>query len=238
MIKSPADLLAATASAWGLPLSSAQLAVFASYAAELTNWNERVNLTAIIGPDEIYLRHFLDSLSCALHWGDQPQSLVDIGSGAGFPGLPLKILRPAIRLTLLESVAKKAVFLEHMVGLLGLEGVTVRAIRAEEAGRDPAQRGRYDVATARAVAELRVLAEYGLPLLRLGGRLLAPKGAAAREEVQAAGPALATLGGELVGVHPVALPGFDDRQIVVFRKSAPTAERFPRPAGMPARRPL
>jgi 16S rRNA (guanine527-N7)-methyltransferase len=238
MTESSVELLAETAAAWGLPLSEPQLAAFASYAAELASWNERVNLTAIIRPDEIYLRHFLDSLSCALHWGDQPQSLIDIGSGAGFPGLPLKILRPALRLTLLESVAKKAAFLEHMVGLLGLEGVTVRAMRAEGAGRDPAHRGRYDVATARAVAELRVLAEYGLPLLRVGGRLLAPKGAAAREEVQAAAPALAALGGELVGVQPVALPGFDDRQIVVIRKSAPTAERFPRPAGVPARRPL
>ncbi len=148
------DSLATTTTAWGLPLSEAQIDQLATYAAELRRWNERVNLTAIDDEAGIVVRHFLDSLRCALSWGDAPGSLVDVGAGAGFPGLPLKILRPELRLTLVESVAKKAAFLRHVVDMLGLAGVEVVVARAEALGRDAAHRGRYDVAVARAVAEL------------------------------------------------------------------------------------
>src|SRR3954454_24022869 len=180
------NLLATTAAAWGHPLSPVQLDQFDIYAAELRRWNERVNLTAIADESGIITRHFLDSLRCANSWGDPPGSLVDIGAGAGFPGLPLKILRPELQLTLVESIAKKAAFLRHIVDTLGLTDVEIVIARAEAAGRDPAQRERYDVAVARAVAELRVLAEYCLPLCRIGGRFLAPKGARIEQEVQAA----------------------------------------------------
>src|SRR3954452_2341822 len=152
------NLLATTAAAWGHPLSPAQLDQFAVYAAELRRWNERVNLTAITDETGIVTRHFLDSLRCAQSWGRAPHSLVDIGAGAGFPALPLKILRPELQLTLVESIAKKAAFLRHIVETRPLPNVDIVVARAESAGRDAVQRERYDVALPRAVAKLRVLA--------------------------------------------------------------------------------
>src|SRR6476469_8272790 len=128
------NLLATNATAWGLPLSPTQLDHFDSYAAELRRWNERVNLTAIADTPGIVTRHFLDSLRCATSWGNPPRSLVDIGAGAGFPGLPLKILRPELQLTLVESIAKKAAFLRHIVDTLGLTNVEIVVARAETAG--------------------------------------------------------------------------------------------------------
>lgn len=230
--------LAATAAAWGLPLSAMQLEQFAQYATELQHWNERVNLTAITSDEGIVTRHFLDSLRCALSWGRTPTSLVDIGTGAGFPGLPLKILQPALTLTLAESIAKKAAFLEHMVQLLGLNDVAVVAARAEVLGHSPAHRERYDVAVARAVADTRVLAEYCLPLCRVGGRFLAPKGATIEDELAAAAPAIALLGGKLYAAEPVAIPGIEPRTLLVIDKIAPTPAQYPRAAGVPAKRPL
>ena len=232
------NLLAATAAAWGHPLSPAQLDQFAVYAAELRRWNERVNLTAIADETGIVTRHFLDSLRCAQSWGSAPQNLVDIGAGAGFPGLPLKILRPELQLTLVESIAKKAAFLRHMAEMLGLTNVEIVVARAEAAGRDPAQREHYDVAVARAVAELRVLAEYCLPLCRVGGRFLAPKGARIEDEFQAALPAITELGGRLVAIEPVELPEVEPRTLVIIEKIAPTPPDYPRAPGVPAKRPL
>lgn len=232
------DLLATTAAAWGMPLSPAQLDQFAIYAAELRRWNEQVNLTTITDERGIVTRHFLDSLRCARSWGAAPQSLVDIGAGAGFPGLPLKILRPELRLTLVESIAKKAAFLRHMVNTLGLTDVEIIIARAEAAGRDQAQRERYDVVVARAVAELRVLAEYCLPLCRIGGRFLAPKGAQIEDELQGALPAIAQLGGRLVAIEPVELPELEPRTLVVIEKIAATPPQYPRAPGVPAKRPL
>lgn len=231
-------LLSETAASWGLPLSAAQLAQFATYAAELQHWNQRINLTAITDPTQIVLRHFLDSLACACHWGDTPRSLVDIGSGAGFPGIPLKLACGHLHLTLIESVGKKATFLQHIVDTLGLQDVSIVQARAEAVGRDPQQRERYDVATARAVSSLRVLAEYALPLLRIEGRLLAPKGASIDEELQEAAPALARLGGRIQASAPVRLPALEDRTMVVIVKTTATPAAYPRAVGVPARRPL
>jgi len=232
------NLLANTAAAWGLTLSPAQLDQFDTYATELRRWNERVNLTAITDETGIVTRHFLDSLRCAQSWGSAPQRMVDIGAGAGFPGLPLKILRPALQLTLVESIAKKAVFLRHIVDTLGLTNVEIIVARAEDAGRDPAQRERYDVAVARAVAELRVLAEYCLPLCQIGGRFLAPKGARIEDEVQAALPAITQLGGRLVAIEPVELPELAPRTLVIIEKIARTPPQYPRAPGTPAKQPL
>jgi 16S rRNA (guanine527-N7)-methyltransferase len=232
------NLLATTAAAWGHPLSPAQLDQFDVYAAELRRWNERVNLTAIADEAGIVTRHFLDSLRCAQSWGRAPQNLVDIGAGAGFPGLPLKILRPELQLTLVESIAKKAAFLRHMVDTLGLTNVEIIVARAEAAGRDPAQHEHYDVAVARAVAELRVLAEYCLPLCRIGGRFLAPKGARIEDELLAALPAIAQLGGRLVAIEPVELPELEPRTLVVIEKITTTPPQYPRASGVPAKRPL
>lgn len=232
------EMLAATSAAWGLPLSDLQLRQFAIYADELITWNRRMNLTAITARSDIYARHFLDSLVLARFWGDAPTTLVDIGAGAGFPGLPLKILRPSLTLTLVDSVAKKTAFLNHLVGVLRLDQVQVITERAERLGRDPHQRERYDAATARAVADLRILLEYAMPLLRVGGVLLAPKGSEAAAEVEGATRALHLLGGVVEQVAPIELPGVPPRTLVVVRKVAPTDPRYPRAVGIPTRRPL
>ena len=235
----PAErLLADTAAAWGLPLDPNQLRQFARYTDELLAWNAHTNLTAITDRQAIYVRHFLDSLALARFWGPPPATLVDIGTGAGFPGVPLKILHPPLAVTLIESVGKKAAFLKHLIAILGLEQVRVVTGRAETFGHDPGERERYDLATARAVADLRVLAEYALPLLRVGGRLLAPKGAGAEREIEGARRAVALLGGTIEQVVPIELPGVEPRSLVVARKVAPTDPRYPRAVGIPARRPL
>lgn len=231
-------LLTDTAAAWGTPLDDRQLGAFARYAEELTRWNERLNLTAIVDIESIVVRHFLDSLRCALSWGDPPNNIVDVGTGAGFPGLPLKILRPKADLTLVESIEKKAEFLRHIVNELELERVRVVVARAEASGRDPDQRERYDLAVARAVADLRVLAEYCLPLCRVGGRFLAPKGAGAEQEAARSRAALERLGGQLVAIEPVVLPGAEPRTLVVIDKIAPTPAQYPRAVGVPSKRPL
>ena len=232
------DILASTTADWGLPLSEAQLAQFTLYADTLRQWNEHLNLTAITDYKEIMVRHFLDALRCAQSWGNAPCSLIDIGSGAGLPGLPLKLLCPTLELTLVESVRKKAAFLQHMVDQLGLPAVTILTQRAEVVGQDRHHRERYDVATARAVAPLNVLAEYCLPLLRLGGRFLAPKGADIAAEIDRARSALTTLGGQLLAVEPVCLPDLEPRTLVIVEKIASTPLLYPRATGVPARRPL
>jgi 16S rRNA (guanine527-N7)-methyltransferase len=240
------QLLAESVAKWGLELSNEQLDQFASYAQELKSWNERVNLTAITDETGITVRHFIDSLSCATVWGDSPKSLIDIGTGAGFPGLPLKILRPELKLTLVESIGKKTAFLRHMVELLGLKQVEVLDTRAEEIGRKPKHREKYDVALGRAVADMRVLAEYCLPLCKVGGRFLAPKSQAIEAELEGARFAIKSLGGRIAGVERVALPqnGEDgentvlERVIVVVDKVSPTRATYPRANGVPSRRPL
>jgi 16S rRNA (guanine527-N7)-methyltransferase len=232
------DLLSTTMAAWGLPLDQRQLDQFADYAAELRRWNERVNLTAITGEQEMISRHFLDSLRCALSWGPAPRSLIDLGTGAGFPGLPLKILRPSLRLTLVESVEKKAAFLRHCTTALGLHDVAIVVARAEALGQAAEYREQYDVATARAVAELRVLAEYCLPFCRVGGRFLAPKGRASEREVADAQAAIMQLGGQVVAVEDVDLPTVERRSLIVIEKIAPTRPEYPRAVGIPAKRPL
>jgi 16S rRNA (guanine527-N7)-methyltransferase len=232
--------LATWAASFGLNLTDEQLAQFAVYEALLLEWNERISLTAIREPRAIRIRHFLDSLSCATVTGPlNGQSLIDVGSGAGFPGLPLKILYPAIRLTLVDSVAKKTRFLELVVGELGLREVTVITGRAEALGREIAHREQYDWVVARAVAELRVLAEYLLPLARVGGFALAQKGDSARPESVAAAQAVALLGGGEVTITSIHLPETDQtHNLVLIPKVRPTAARYPRRPGVPAKRPL
>lgn len=232
------DELLRIATSWGLRLDRRQIEQFARYSAELRAWNTRVNLTSITDEREIILRHFLDSLRCALSWGDTPSRLIDVGSGAGFPGLPLKILHPELHVILVESVGKKAAFLEHVVVALDLRDVAVVAARAELVGHDPQHREQYDVVTARAVAELATLAEYCLPLCRIGGRVLAPKGRDVDDEVARARIAIARLGGQVIGVEPVEIPGVEPRTLVVIAKVAPTPAVYPRAVGIPAKRPI
>jgi len=224
----------------GIALSPDQVDQFQHYASELIDWNRRVNLTAITERTEIVRKHFLDSLT-VLAVIDLPvkSRLIDVGSGAGFPGLPLRIARPDLRLTLLEATRKKCDFLNHVLSRLALEGVRIVHARAEEAGRDPAHREQYDVAIARSVAGMNVLAEYLLPLVRVGGWVVAQKSGDVQTEVERALSAIATLGGRVRGVAPVSVPGVDEpRAFVRVEKIAPVPEKYPRRAGMPEKRPL
>lgn len=225
----------------GEPLSAEQAAAFERYADELLEWNQRINLTAVRERQAVFTRHFLDSLSCWLAMRAQPgQRVIDVGTGAGLPGLPLKIWRPSLQLTLLESVGKKASFLEHVVQVLGLQNVQVLAQRAEDAAQQPAHREQYDWAVARAVAPLRVLAEYLLPFVRVGGCMLAQKARGVAEEANDAANAFGQLGGKLEELVQVRVPGLEDeeRWLVVVRKLKPTQTRFPRQAGTPSKKPL
>ncbi len=221
-------------------LTPPQQAAFDRYLAELLTWNQRFNLTAIREPDQIVVKHFLDSLSVLTVTGClDGRRVIDVGTGAGFPGLALKIACLDMRLTLVESVGKKADFCRHMVEVLGLEGVEVIAARAEEVGQQPAHREAYDWAVARAVARLPILAEYLLPLVRVGGAMLAQKGETGPAEVQDARRALALLGGELERVQPLTLPGITEtRYLILVRKRAATPAGYPRRVGVPAKRPL
>ncbi len=235
----PRNLLSATAAAWGIHLSDQQLDQFGQYMTELLRWNDHTNLTTIVEPRAITIRHFLDSLALAPVWADQPPaSLADIGTGAGFPGLPLKLLWPDTRLLLVESVGKKTEFLQHIVNVLALEDVEISTARAEELGQQPRYREQFDAVTARAVATLNVLAEYCLPLCAVGGLWVAPKSIDVTAEQAAATNAIQQLGGELQEVRAVQLPDIDERTLVVVRKVQETPPRFPRRVGVPTKRPL
>jgi 16S rRNA (guanine527-N7)-methyltransferase len=241
------DRLVAGAAALGLPLSDAQRARFARYQALLLDWNTRLNLTAIVEPAAVERLHFLDSLTCALpllaRWGTAaaipPLRVIDVGSGAGFPGLPLKLALPQLRLTLLEATGKKAAFLAHVVAELELDGVTVVAERAEVAAHQAVHREAYDVALARALATLPVLLELTLPFLRVGGLLVAPRKGDLAGELARAALALRELGGAARPPQPIALPELaDGRALVLVDKVAPTPAAYPRRPGLPAKRPL
>jgi len=229
----------------GLDLSPAQFAAFEQYASLLYEWNQRFNLTAVRGFEEIWSRHFLDSLTCLRTMRGTPMNrVIDVGTGAGFPGLALKIAHPEMQLTLVESVEKKAKFCAEVVRALGLENVDIQTARAEELGRMPEHREQYDWAVARAVAPMSVLAEYLLPFVKVSGKMLAQKGKDGAQEAKLAENACTALGGELERVLPVTdvpigtLPGVEARTLIVVAKTRGTPERYPRRAGIPSKRPL
>lgn len=230
--------LANAARVFGVELTATQLAAFEIYLRELTAWNARVNLTAIVERDQVIVKHFLDSLSIAPHLPTTATTLLDVGSGAGLPGMPLKIARADVRVTLLEAVGKKVAFLQHLISVLNLPDTCAIHARAEDLARAAAHREQYAVVVARAVADLRVLAEYCLPFTRVGGVFIAQKGVAVDDEVKNAARALRILGGELRAIAPVHLPGLAPRHLIVVAKVAPTTATFPRRAGTPARQPL
>ena len=226
----------------GVHLANEQLGQFRTYYDELTDWNSRVNLTRVTEWNEVVTRHYLDSLSARLAL---PRDMIeggrfiDIGSGAGLPGVPLKIAFPGLRATLVEATRKKAAFLEHLVARLGLQDVEVRTGRAETLGHEAGLREGFDFVLARAVSGMAALAELTLPFCRLGGRVIAYKTRGAEAEIRGAAMAISATGGELVEVIEVALPDLgDERRLVVLDKVAGTPERYPRRPGVPARRPL
>lgn len=231
--------LSVAADAIDVPLTPDQLARFAAYQRLLIEWNAKFNLTAIIDPTEIERRLFLDALRLVpvitRLAGDDASSLVDIGSGAGFPGIPLAITEPARPVTLIEATGKKVSFLTHVITELGLNQARAIHARAEEFARLPAERGRYDLATARAVSSLPALIELTMPLLQVGGHAVFPKGVDLAEELAAGQRAAAHLGARIVSDE--IAPGSSTR-VVIVTKERPTSVQFPRRAGIPAREPL
>ena len=217
-----------------------QRRAFRVYQDLLLEWNAHTNLTAITDPTAIAIKHFLDSAT--LLRAVRPTAgmrVVDVGTGAGFPGLPIRIICPQVDLTLVEATNKKTAFLEHLTRTLGLSDVKVLNCRAEECGQDPHHRERYDLAIARAVAAMPTLVEYLLPLCRVGGQCVAYKGESAPQETSQAEGALRVLGGRLRQLVPVELPGVaETRYLVVIDKIAATPQEYPRRPGVPAKRPL
>ena len=223
-----------------IELSDEQLLQFERLTQLLLTWNERMNLTAITDPAEIAIKHYLDAMTLkqVLPQADGLQ-LIDVGAGAGFPGLPLAIAFPKLQTMLMDSTAKKLRFIDHAAESLGLENVRTMHARAEDAGRDQLHRQAYDIVVARAVARLPILLEYSLPLCKLGGQVIAMKGASAFDETNAAAKAIDTLGGELFAIEEITLPTLDHpRYLVVIDKVAVTPKRYPRKAGTPSRQPI
>jgi 16S rRNA (guanine527-N7)-methyltransferase len=224
-----------------IEISTEQAKKVDRYVELLLAHRDRAGLTSLRDPDQIRRRHFDESLALLgvlEPTGAFASPAIDIGSGAGLPGVPIKIARPDLRLTLLEATGKKAAFLEMLCTELALQDVTVLHARAEDAGRDPAHREHYALALARAVAPLRVLVELALPFVRAGGHLAAVKGSGAEREAREAQPALAECGGEVIGITPLAVNAPHPPKLVLVRKTAATPERYPRRPGIPSKRPL
>jgi 16S rRNA (guanine527-N7)-methyltransferase len=233
------DTLRAGATSFGLTITAEQEAQFARFLELLLAKNQVMNLTAITDPGEVAIKHFLDSLTVELAWAPQPEEqAIDIGTGAGFPGLPLAIRHPQTIFILNDSVRKKVEFLDEVTTDLGLTNALAILARAEELGQRTPHRGRYDVALARAVAHLAVLIEYGLPLVRDGGWLIAMKGPSGPQEVAESRPALQALGGTVETVKELTLPTGDARTLVVVRKVGPTPAKYPRDAAAMKKKPL
>lgn len=226
----------------GLDLKPEQVELFRVYYRELIDWNRRMNLTTITGYEEVQLKHFLDSLTAALAWPANPAAglrVIDVGTGAGLPGIPLKILFREIDLVVLDSVGKKVAFLEHLIKTLGLGGVEIVLERAETLARRPEYREKFNVVLSRAVAALPVLAELTLPFCALNGRCILHKKGDIGEEVTRAGRAIELLGGTLREVRAVEIEGLEDgRRLVIIDKVAPTPPGYPRRPGIPEKRPL
>ena len=225
----------------GCDLIKEQLSALKVFEDELLEWNQHISLTAIRDSDGVRIKHFLDSLTVLLAWDRKspPERVIDVGTGAGFPGLVLKIFWPNTRLTLVESVHKKADFCRHIVDRLGMDGVPVLSERAEVVGQDPSHRHTYDLAVARAVARMPILMEYLLPLVHRNGIVMAMKGETAHAETHAAHNAINLLGGKLHKLINVKLPGVvEERFIVVVHKIARTPEEYPRRVGVPAKNPI
>lgn len=213
---------------------------FAIYQDVLLDWNEKINLTRIVEEDEVILKHFVDSLAClTLDVIKHDAKIIDIGTGAGFPGVPLKIYYNGLDLTLLDSLNKRIKYLRELCDELDLEGVEFLHSRSEDAAKSPEYREQYDVAIARAVAELNVLVELCMPYVKVGGYFIAQKGPKIKEEIDRAKKAIETLGGELIDIKEARLPFTDiDHNIVIIKKVRNTPKKYPRKAGTPSKSPL
>ena len=234
------EILAARAGEAGIPLTAEQIGQFSVYNEMLLDWNTRMNLTTLTAPEDVAVKHIIDSLTAydaALF--DGARTLIDVGTGAGLPGIPLAVYAPHLTVTLLDSLNKRVRFLTEVTAAMGLQNVRCIHARAEEAARTAEHRAAYDIAVSRAVARLPVLLEYTLPFVRVGGTLLALKGRAYAEEQKEARRAAEVLGGGRITARPVHLPGLDDvRAILTVTKERQTPAAYPRGGGAPTRRPL
>ncbi len=234
------EKLNAGAQKLGLYLSPKQLEQFHVYYQELVDWNRRVNLTSIIDYEEVQIKHFLDSLTVALAMKPAVGAgVIDVGTGAGLPGIPLRILLPNIRLVLLEATAKKAKFLHHLNAKLGLDNVEVVVGRAEEIAHNAEYREKFDMVLSRAVAPLPTLTELTLPFCAVGGSFVAQKKGDIDIELNSAHKAITLLGGNLREIKSVDLEEFSDKRwLIVIDKVKPTPPQYPRHPGIPAKRPI
>jgi 16S rRNA (guanine527-N7)-methyltransferase len=234
------ELLAQAATEYGLSLSENQLIAMETYYRLLIEWNEKINLTAITLPHDVAVKHMIDSLSCYREdIFSSDTSVIDVGTGAGFPGIPLKIYRPDLKLTLMDSLNKRLLFLREVTDTLELRGVELVHARAEEGGKNRQYRAKFQIAVSRAVARMNVLSELCLPFVQTGGYFIALKGAQYEEEVIEAAKAITTLGGRVERMEPVILPGLADKRAVVYiKKVAATPSDYPRRPGTPEKKPL
>ena len=222
----------------GINLSEIQLKQFYNYMNLLIEWNKKINLTAITEPDEIILKHFVDSLTISKYISDGTK-VVDVGTGAGFPGIPLKIVRQDVDITLLDSLQKRINFLDEVINELNLEKITTVHSRVEDFGKNKKYREEFDIATSRAVANLSTLSEYLLPLVKVGGKVISMKGSLIQEELENSKNAIKILGGKIEKVDEFDLPNSDiSRNIVLIDKIKTTPNRYPRKAGEPSKKPL
>jgi 16S rRNA (guanine527-N7)-methyltransferase len=223
----------------GLELSQQQLGQFLRYREELLDWNTRINLTAITDPEEVQLKHFLDSLSLLMAYDVPNARLLDIGAGAGFPGIPLKIVRPQWQVLLLEATGKKVLFLQHIIETLHLKNVVAVQGRAEELARISEYRASFDSVTARAVASLPTLLEYAAPFCRVGGQIILPKKGELVEELAQGKRAAEQVGAVLKDDVAVTLPGLaDGRRLLVWEQVRKCPAQFPRSGSVMAKKPL
>ena len=222
----------------GIELTEEQLEKFYLYMNILLEWNEKINLTAITNEEEIILKHFVDSLTINKYIEDS-KSLIDVGTGAGFPGIPMKILRQDLKITLLDSLNKRINFLNEVIEKLELKNIECIHGRAEEFGKNKNYREKYDISTSRAVANMSTLSEYLIPFVKIGGKVLAMKGDKAEEELEEAKKAIKLLGGKVENIDNFYLPNSDiKRSIIIIKKIEKTEMKFPRKPGMPAKEPI
>lgn len=223
---------------FGINLSDEDINSFEHYARLLVEWNQKMNLTAIIDEEGIITKHFVDSLSIVPFLDEKDKTLIDVGTGAGFPGIPIKIVRN-IKITLLDSLEKRTKFLKEVCSSINLKNISQVHGRAEDFGVDKKYREQFDVATARAVANLPVLLEYCLPFVKVGGKFIAMKGPDAVEELKESKNAIELLGGQLEDVKSFNLPNSDmERTLVIIRKFRQTPAKYPRKSGKPTKEPL
>ena len=222
----------------GIDFSVEQINKFYKYMELLIEWNQKINLTAIIEPEEIILKHFIDSITI-LKYIEKDAKIVDVGTGAGFPGIPVSIMRPDLKITLVDSLNKRLIFLQEVIKELNLENIEIIHSRAEEFGQNKKYRESFDIATSRAVANLSTLSEYLIPLVKIGGKVISMKAADANNEINDAKNAIEILGGKINKIDEFNLPNSDiGRTIILINKEKSTPNKYPRKPGTPSKEPI